>query len=47
MCSNLYSSERLIKHSFSSMKAEKTPFKAVEWYWGFYNSIKEIQLLFL
>jgi len=29
MCGNLYSSERLIKRSFS-MKAEKTPFKAVE-----------------
>jgi len=47
MCSNLYASENLMKHSFSSMKAEKIPFKAIEWYWCFHNSIKKIQLLFV
>lgn len=44
VCSNLYASEHL-KDSFISIKAEKTPFKAVEWYWWFCNSIKQVPLL--
>lgn len=43
VCSNLYASEPL-KDSFISIKAEKTPFEAVEWYWWFCHSVKQVPL---
>lgn len=45
VCSNLYASEPL-KDSFISIKAEKTPFEAVEWYWWFCHSVKQVPLFF-